>query len=72
MKKLLMLIVIGAAASCNVSVDHDEHKDSTSRVDSTWEKTENKLEQWGDSAKSKYKDVKGDIKERWDSVDRKH
>lgn len=72
MKKLLMLLAIGAFASCNVSVDHDENKDSTSSFDSTLQKSEDKLERWGDSAEQKYKDIKGDIKERWDSVDRKN
>ena len=69
MKKLLLILVTGVVVSCNVSVDHDEDKDSTSRLDSAWEKTEDKLEQWGDTAKSKYKDVKEDIRKRLDDDD---
>lgn len=66
MKKVLGLLAIAAFASCNVSVDEDDHRDSASRFDSFVQKADTTMERWGDSAKEKYKDLRDDVKERMD------
>lgn len=63
MKRILVIFSAALTLSCNMSVDKDNDKDS-SEID--LDKVENKIEQWGDSAEEKYKDIKRDIKDRLD------
>jgi hypothetical protein len=73
MKKIFLIGLITAFTSCNVDVDHNDDKDSTSGFDTTVKKIDNKLEEWGDTAKEKFKDVKEDVKDRFkkDTSERK-
>lgn len=66
MKRLLLIGGIGLFFSCNVSVEKENEKDSTSHFDSTLNKVDDQLEEWGDSAKEKFKDIKKDVKGRFD------
>jgi hypothetical protein len=73
MKKILIIASIAAFASCNVSVDKQNDKDSVSKFDSAIDKVDDKLDEWGDSAKEKFKDAKQEVKARLnkDSADDK-
>jgi hypothetical protein len=73
MRRTVFVIAI-ALASCNVSVDKQNDKDSASRFDSSLKKVDDKLDRWGDSAKEKFKDLKQDVKDRLnkDSAGHKH
>ena len=63
MKKLLFISGLIALLSCNVSVEEKNDKDS---ADIDLDKVENKMEQWGDSAKEEYRDIKKDVKDKLD------
>jgi gas vesicle protein len=71
MKRMVFVIAI-ALVSCNVNVDKQNDKDSASGFDSSLKKMDDKLEQWGDSAKEKFKDIKQDVKDRWDKDSATH
>lgn len=66
MKRLLLTGCIGLLLSCNVSVEEENDRDTTSRQGSTLEKVDDKLEEWGDTAKARFKDAKNEVKERFD------
>jgi len=66
MKKIFSAFCIALIVSCNINVDNDTKKDSATRFDSLVQKADTTLERWGDSAKAKYKDVKEDVKDRFD------
>jgi ElaB/YqjD/DUF883 family membrane-anchored ribosome-binding protein len=53
--------------SCNINLEEENKKDSASTgIDSFVQKADTTLERWGDSAKEKYKDVRNDVKDRFD------
>lgn len=73
MKKLLFAAVVLVLTSCNISVDKQNDRDSASKFDSTLNKVDSKLEEWGDTAKEKFKDLKQEVKDRLrkDSAEKK-
>ncbi len=64
MKLFTFIIAASLVCSCNTDDDRKHDKDSASKFDSIVEKVDTTLEQWGDSAKEKYKDIKQDVNER--------
>ncbi len=65
MKKTLTGGMILLLLSCNINVDEENKKDSATRFDSFVQKADTTLENWGDSAKEKYKDVRDKVKDRF-------
>ena len=66
MKKISYFVALIFCLSCNVSVDKQNEKDSSSKFDSTLDKVDNKLNEFGDSAKEKFNDIKTGLKRRLD------
>lgn len=66
MKKLLSAFGIVFLLSCNVNIEEKNEADSTTGFDSFVQKADTTLERWGDSAKETYKDVRDDVKDRFD------
>lgn len=66
MRKILSALSIVFLFSCNVSIEEKNDKDSATGFDSFMQKADTTLERWGDSAKEKYKDVRDNVKERFD------
>ncbi|MCE3283625.1 MAG: hypothetical protein K0Q66_2362 [Chitinophagaceae bacterium] len=64
MKRSLVILACCVLFACNVSVDHEDKKDST-KLDSLIDKADQKMDKWGDSAKEKYKDARDDVKEKF-------
>lgn len=61
--KRAIAIVAGVClmSACNVNVDSEDKNER----DSFMQKADTTLEQWGDSAKAKFKDAKEEVKEEW-------